>query len=517
MIPAMRRSLPLALVVAAVMGMCSVAAAQTYNHPTLGQQNTYTGACMATTCSGTYYDNGGAAGNYAANVNNVFRTFCPNQAGMCVRATFTQFAMNDTYFLCFGPNSCCDYLSILNGPVQNSPALWSNCTASPGVITANNPSGCLTFRFVSDGSVQLAGWTATLSCVPCAGGPSGTSNSDCAYATPICADTQISDASLGPGITAEGCAGCVTSENYTNWYRIQIQTSGTLAFTIDPNNNADDFDPVVFGPNVGCGALGTPIRCSYAINAGNGNTGLGNGAVDLSEDVYGNQWVAPINAIAGQTYYIMINGWSATSGSNGFLLDWTGTAGLNCTLPVEMLHVAAECANGQPLIEWATGSERGSSHFIVERSGDNAAWTTVARVSAAGESSNLTDYMVLDPLPAPYGAYYRIKQVDADGTELIGAAVRLEPCKPFNRDLLLVPNPAGSEVRVELDERMAEVATDLVLLDAMGRTVATISSKSAAFDQGVSIPLHGFDPGHYQIALRGREGNVLSRASLVKE
>ena len=147
---------------------------------------------------------------------------------MCIR--------DSTYFLCFGPNSCCDYLSILNGPVQNSPALWSNCTASPGTITANNASGCLTFRFVSDGSVQLAGWTATLSCVPCGIGPSGTTNSDCAFATPVCVDTPFNDASTGPGITAEGCAGCVTSENYTNWYRILVQTSGTLAFTIDPNN-----------------------------------------------------------------------------------------------------------------------------------------------------------------------------------------------------------------------------------------------------------------------------------------
>ena len=92
---------------------------QTYNHATVGVQGTYTGNCMVTTCSGTYYDNGGAAGNYAANVNNIFRTFCPSTAGMCMRATFTSFSMNDTYFLCFGPNSCCDYLSILNGPVQN--------------------------------------------------------------------------------------------------------------------------------------------------------------------------------------------------------------------------------------------------------------------------------------------------------------------------------------------------------------------------------------------------------------
>ncbi|MBK9175839.1 MAG: hypothetical protein IPM46_05765 [Flavobacteriales bacterium] len=412
------RSRIASIVVGAGMGCLTYA--QTYFHPTVGQQSTYTGACMQTTCSGTYYDNGGAAGNYAANVNNIFRTFCPNQAGMCVRATFTQFAMNDTWFLCFGPNSCCDYLQILNGPVQNSPAIFSNCTASPGTITASNPSGCLTFRFVSDGSVQLAGWTATISCVPCAGGPSGTSNSDCAYATPICIDTQISDSSPGPGISAEGCSGCVTSENYTNWYRIQIQTSGTLAFTIDPNNNNDDFDPVVFGPNVPCGALGTPIRCSYAINAGNGNTGLGNGATDTSEDVFGNQWVSPINAIAGQTYYVMINGWSANSGQNGFLLDWTGTAGLNCSLlPVELIYFTGTCESGQAMLEWGTGAEVNSSHFVVERSADALEWKPAGVVEAAHHSQHATSYLFTDPTMLDgRDAYYRLRQVDLDEGDL---------------------------------------------------------------------------------------------------
>lgn len=509
------RSARHAALYAAAVGVARLvpASAQTYLHPTVGQQNTYTGACMVTTCSGTYHDNGGAAGNYAANVNNIFRTFCPNQAGMCVRATFTQFTMNDTYFLCFGPNSCCDYLSILNGPVQNSPALYSNCTTSPGTITASNPSGCLTFRFVSDGSVQLAGWTATLSCVPCAGGPSGTSNSDCAFATPICSDAAISDASTGPGITAEGCSGCVTSENYTNWYRIQIQSSGTLAFTIDPNNNADDFDPVVFGPNVGCGSLGTPIRCSYAVNAGNGNTGLGNGAVDASEDVYGDQWVAPINAIAGQTYYIMVNGWSATSGTNGFFLDWTGTAGLNCTLPVELLHVQAECADGRALLEWATASEWDNSHFVVERSEDGLAWKDIGRVQGAGNATGITEYVFVDPALARDGAYYRLRQVDVSGEHRLSDAVRLEPCGASSA-LRVAPNPFTDGVRISAASRNGSAAM-LEVRDMTGRALHARPLPPEGWEGTLELP--GLPPGVYALALRLADGSVAERVPMVKQ
>jgi len=50
----------------------------TYLHPTVGLQNSNLGTCMVNTCSGTYYDDGGAAGNYSLNVNQVYRTFCPD-------------------------------------------------------------------------------------------------------------------------------------------------------------------------------------------------------------------------------------------------------------------------------------------------------------------------------------------------------------------------------------------------------------------------------------------------------
>lgn len=320
--------------------------AQTYNHPTTGQQNTYIGDCPVNTCSGTYYDNGGAGGNYTANINNVYRTFHPSSPGMCVRATFTSFSMNDTYFLCFGPNSCCDYLRILNGPFTNSPALFNDCISSPGTVTST--TGPLTFQFITDGSVQLAGWAATLSCVPCAGGQPAVSNGDCINAVTLAGSTALNDASSGSGLVAEACAGCSLGENYSNWYKIQTSSAGIVSFTIDPNQNTDDFDVSVYGPGVSCASLGIPIRCTAAAAAGNGNTGLGNGAVDNSEDITGDQWVAPITAGAGEVYYIMINAYSPASGSNGFMFNYTGTAGLSCPVftvaPPDVSIINSSCS-----------------------------------------------------------------------------------------------------------------------------------------------------------------------------
>jgi hypothetical protein len=507
----------------ATVGLLSMTASrsQTYTQPTVGVQNTYTGACMVTTCSGTFYDNGGAAGNYAANVNSIFRTFCPNAPGMCMRATFTSFSMNDQDIFCFGGvgGFCCDYLQILNGPVQNSPAVYNDCIVSPGTVTASNPSGCLTFRFTSDASIQLPGWSATLSCVPCAGGPAANTNSDCAFATPVCADTPFSDASPGPGITAEGCAGCVTSENYTNWYRIQVQTSGTLAFTINPNNNADDFDPVVFGPNVSCAALGSPARCSYAINAGNGNTGLGNGAVDPSEDVAGDQWVSTMNVTAGQTYYVMINGWSATSGSNGFLLDWTGTAGLNCTiLPVELTSLHAACENGEPTLRWTTASEHGNSGFFIQRSIDGEQWKDIGWVNGAGNSTQALNYVFADREPLPQRlAFYRLRQVDMDGVEELSEIVYVKDCDGSGADLRLVPNPVEDIVTLYVDlGRDTQGSAEVEFIDAFGRSLQRRSMGLSPEQSSIVLDISSLPSGSYTVALRHIGTGRVLRSRMIK-
>lgn len=39
--------------------------AQNYSHPTTGVAGTFSGGCQVHTCSGNYYDNGGASGDYA--------------------------------------------------------------------------------------------------------------------------------------------------------------------------------------------------------------------------------------------------------------------------------------------------------------------------------------------------------------------------------------------------------------------------------------------------------------------
>jgi PKD repeat protein len=111
-----------------------------------------------TTCTGIFFDSGGDNGNYS-NDENFVMTFLPASEGANIVAEFLQFDVED--------HSSCNYdwLKIYNGENEQAPLIGTFCgTNSPGVVTANNEAGALTFHFSSDFSVTKTGWKALISC-----------------------------------------------------------------------------------------------------------------------------------------------------------------------------------------------------------------------------------------------------------------------------------------------------------------------------------------------------------------
>jgi len=107
-----------------------------------------------TTCTGDFYDSGGPSGNYLNN-ENLTETFYPSNPGSMIRFNFTSFNTESGY----------DYLRIYNGVNTSAPLIGTyNGTTGPGIVTASNAAGALTFNFTSDVSQTPAGWAATISC-----------------------------------------------------------------------------------------------------------------------------------------------------------------------------------------------------------------------------------------------------------------------------------------------------------------------------------------------------------------
>lgn len=447
--------------------LVNVLSAQTYLHGTTGIRGERVTNCLVSTCSGTYLDNGGAAGNYSNNIiGGLYRVFCPTVPGNCVRARFTQFNTEAGF----------DYLTIGNGATQNSP-VFTNAPAVnptgrisgnpvvPFTFTANNPSGCLTFRFTSDATVNAAGWSAALSCVPCAtvgNGPNLVDNNDCSRLTRICTNITNNVNSRGPGLEAEGClanACPAGGENHTNWYSFTILTSGTLTIMVDPQTPTDDYDFAIYSPNATCTSLGAPIRCT---DSGlTGVTGLTTTALDAIEDVNGDKFLSQMNVIAGETYIMAIDEWLSNTGQ-GYRLNFGGTAVLDCgLLPVKLLYFGAEYdkESKSALITWGSESDEDYEYYVIEKSLDGASFDSIGRVEGLGNGR--FDYEFTDNSPEYNGfTYYRLKwfengvyhysDVSAIAVEDNSAQVVVQP-NPF-KDFINVKsfNDFFGECKVEI-------------------------------------------------------------------
>lgn len=88
----------------------------------------------------------------------------------------------------------------------------------------------------------------------------------------------------------------------------------------------------------------------------------------------------------------------------------------NSPLPVKLVSFDAESLKEKVRLTWSTSSEINSDNFIVERSADGNSWSAIKTIKAGGNSSVLLNYEASDDNPLKGTAYYRLKQIDIDGS-----------------------------------------------------------------------------------------------------
>lgn len=265
-------------------------------------------------------------------------------------------------------------------------------------------------------------------------------NTNCSGATQVCNDVAFSGNSSGAGTQELNASnqGCLGVEHQSSWYYFQPVTSGTVALNI---TTSVDYDFAIWATG-NCNSLGTPVRCSYSSLSG--NTGLvgsyygqtsafGCGFLGLfpcygtvtvsdnTEGAGGDAWVAPLNVVAGQTYIMLIDNFTANS--TAFTLDWTFSNGatLNCTpipLPVQLLQLMAEYNEKEHCnkVEWQTQMQRYNDHFTLERSTDGENWSVINEQKGEQLSDELKTYTYKDfQLEDGNINYYRLSQTDING------------------------------------------------------------------------------------------------------
>ncbi|WP_167856233.1 T9SS type A sorting domain-containing protein [Hymenobacter metallicola] len=113
-------------------------------------------------------------------------------------------------------------------------------------------------------------------------------------------------------------------------------------------------------------------------------------------------------------------------------------------LPVELVSFTAKMRDNSVVLNWATASENNNRGFEVQRSADAKNFTTVLYKEGAGNATTRTSYEAVDTKPLAGVSYYRLKQIDNDGTVSYSKAVVV---KAKLTDVSVYPNPTkGSDV-----------------------------------------------------------------------
>jgi hypothetical protein len=89
------------------------------------------------------------------------------------------------------------------------------------------------------------------------------------------------------------------------------------------------------------------------------------------------------------------------------------------SLPIELIDFAANTEGSYNKLTWATASEFNNRAFEIERSANGINFTTIGTVKAANKASH---YQYMDNQPLRI-SYYRLRQIDNDGTESFSKVV----------------------------------------------------------------------------------------------
>jgi hypothetical protein len=121
-------------------------------------------------------------------------------------------------------------------------------------------------------------------------------------------------------------------------------------------------------------------------------------------------------------------------------------------LPVELIEFRASKYEDYVEVNWTTASEQNNDYFVVEKSQDNVNFEEIDIIYGAGNSNVILDYQAIDFNLVDGVSYYRLMQVDYDGTTSYSNVVDVRNIsdEAFN----VYPNPTNGQINIEVNEEV---------------------------------------------------------------
>lgn len=178
---------------------------------------------------------------------------------------------------------------------------------------------------------------------------------------------------------------------------------------------------------------------------------------------------------------------------------------VNAPLPVRLLDFSGRKQSQGIALSWNTSSEENFKHFVIEHSKDGINFESTGTVLGKGNASSRASYQYWHRQPAQGSNYYRLRQVDRDGTFSYSKVVSVEWT---GRMLMSVyPNPAKDIINVSGLQKGDQIQ----IIDFSGKVLQTMLSAG----ESMNVNVRSLPSGTY--ILRAGQKDQFAKSTFVKE
>jgi hypothetical protein len=276
------------------------------------------------------------------------------------------------------------------------------------------------------------------------------------------------------------------------YYRIQLLGGTIVQPTVQLSFNTDVIDEEVHVPG--------NLRVAKSVGAAGPWSTAGGAGVFSPADPRG------YTTSAGTLTTIDSNSYFALASTNRVDNPLTSKD----PLPVKLVQFTATRQGTAVRVAWTTASEQSSAYFVVQRSADGRTFEDVQRVQAQGNSVIRHDYTALDVSPLAGTSYYRLRQVDVDGTYAYSpvVVVRFEG-QTITPSLIAYPNPTSGQGFQLLTTNLGTTGGTVRVFDNVGRLVLTHTAAANAVETSIQ-PTHPLASGMYFVTWQTPDGLKLT-------
>ena len=220
------------------------------------------------------------------------------------------------------------------------------------------------------------------------------------------------------------------------------------------------------------------------------------------------KWEKPIGKLS---YMVDMSG----NGKGPFYVSYSGyTGGFSpfgtegdayATLPVTWLKVNGARHNNENIITWSTATEINNNYFKVESSADGNIFKETGHVQGAGNKATISNYSFIDRTNTNATMYYRIAQIDFDGTVSYSDVISINPGDILKNSLSVYPNPVDNIININVAATQRTTAS-VIITDITGLVIFTSQLDIQKGDNMIQLDLSGYTKGMYFIQITDVNG-----------